>query len=99
MIVESGFVGQWGEQHGGKYCSLENKTKLLDVLLDIVSNNIPVTVRTPNTIAKRLNISEEKLDSFISKKGSKESRVGLYNDGYIGSDSDLGTYRYRENTF
>ena len=98
MFVESGFVGQWGEQHGGKYCSLENKTRLLDTLLDVIPDNIPVTVRTPNIIAKWLNISEDKLDTFISPKGSKASRIGLFNDGYMGSDSDLGTYRYRENS-
>ena len=28
MFVESGFVGAWGEQHSGKYCSLENKVQL-----------------------------------------------------------------------
>ena len=27
---------------------------------------------------------------------SKASRVGLYNDGYMGSDSDLGTFHDRE---
>jgi len=98
MFVESGFVGAWGEQHSGKYCSLENKVQLLDTLLDVVPDNIPVTVRTPNIIAKWLNISEDKLDSFVSEKGSRASRVGLFDDGYMGSDSDLGTYRYRENT-
>ena len=98
MFVESGFVGKWGEQHGGKFCSLENKAQLLDVLLDIVPDNIPVTVRTPNTIAKWLNVSEDKLDTFIAEKGSRASRVGLYNDGYMGSDSDLGTYRYRNSS-
>lgn len=36
--------------------------------------------------------------SYVSQKGSRLSRIGLYNDGYMGSDSDLGTYRYRENT-
>ena len=98
MFVESGFVGAWGEQHSGKYCSLENKVQLLDTLLDAVPDGIPVTVRTPNIIAKWLNISEDKLDTFVSEKGSRASRVGLFNDGYMGSDSDLGTYRYRENT-
>ena len=98
MFVESGFVGAWGEQHSGKYCSLEYKAQLLDTLLNAVPDNIPITVRTPNIIAKWLNIPEDKLDTFVSEKGSRESRVGLFNDGYMGSDSDLGTYRYRENS-
>ena len=94
MFVESGFVGKWGEQHGGKYCSLENKAQLLDVLFDVVPDNIPVTVRNPNIIAKWLNISEKNLDTFIVEKGSKASHIGLFNDGYMGCDSDLGTYNY-----
>ena len=55
MFVESGFVGKWGEQHSGKYCSIANITKLLDFLLDVVPDNIPVTVRTPITIATWFN--------------------------------------------
>ena len=97
MFVESGFVGAWGEQHSGKFCSLEYKVLLLDILLDVVPGNIPVTVRTPNIIAKWLNTTEDKLDTFVSEKGTKASRIGLFNDGYMGSDSDLGTYSHREN--
>ena len=93
MFVESGFVGKWGEQHSGKYCSIANITKLLDFLLDVVPDNIPVTVRTPITIATWFNTTEDKLETIISKKGSRESRVGLYNDGYMGSNTDLGTYK------
>ena len=29
MFVESGFVGKWGEQHGGKYTSVDYKDPFL----------------------------------------------------------------------
>ncbi len=96
MFVETGFVGAWGEQHSGKYTSLEDKAKLLDIMLDIVPKEVSVTVRTPNTFAKWAGIEMSEIDSFISEKGSNASRIGLYNDGYMGSDSDLGTYSNRE---
>ena len=95
MYVESGFVGCYGEQWGGKYCSLEQKAELLDLLLDIVPDPIPVTVRTPNIFAKWAGISAAELADWTSEPGSRAARVGLYDDGYMGSDSDLGTYSDR----
>ncbi len=95
-FIESGFVGSWGEHWGGKYCSFEDKAKLLDVLLDVVPEEIPVTVRTPLTFTTWAGIAEDDIDEYISEPGSDAARVCLYNDGYMGSDSDLGTYHNRE---
>ncbi len=92
MYVESGFVGAWGEQHSGKYTSTEYKARLLDAMLDIVPESVSVTVRTPNTFCKWAGIKNEELEDYVSEPGTRAARVGLYNDGYMGSDSDLGTY-------
>lgn len=91
--VESGFVGKWGEQHGGKYTSVEDKAKILDAMLDCVPSPIPVTVRTPDIFAKWVGIERKDLADYQSS--GEELRVGLYNDGYMGSDSDLGTFSNR----
>lgn len=90
--VETGFVGAWGEQHSGKYTSLEYKAQLLQAMLDCVPKEIPVTVRTPNTFAKWAGIEMQDLNDYISTGDAL--RVGMYNDGYMGSDSDLGTFMY-----
>lgn len=95
MFVESGFVGKWGEQHGGKYTSVDYKAQLLAAMLDCVPSPIPVTVRTPDTFAKYVGIERNRLADYVAEEGSDASRVGLYNDGYMGSDSDLGTYANR----
>ncbi len=95
-FVESGFVGKWGEQHGGKYTSVEYKARLLEAMLDCVPAPIPVTVRTPDTFAKYVGIERSALSDFKAEQGSDAARVGLYNDGYMGSDTDLGTYANRE---
>ena len=97
MYVESGFVGAWGEQHSGKYTSLEYKAKLLQAVLDMTPDDIPVTVRTPNIFAQWAGIKASELGTWESEPGMDAARVGLYNDGYMGSDSDLGTYADREN--
>lgn len=93
--VESGFVGKWGEQHGGKYTSVEYKAQLLDAMLDCVPAPIPVTVRTPDIFAKWAGIERKDLADYDSSGNPDALRVGLYNDGYMGSDSDLGTYSNR----
>ncbi len=95
-FVESGFVGSWGEHWGGKYCSFEDKARLLDIMLDVVPKEIPVTVRTPKTFTTWAGIEQSELKDYVSEEGSDASRVGLYDDGYMGSDSDLGTYVNRE---
>ncbi|MGN0593180.1 MAG: DUF4832 domain-containing protein [Ruminococcus sp.] len=94
-FVESGFVGAWGEQHSGKYTSLEYKAQLLDAMLDCVPDDISVTVRTPNTFAAWAGIEMDALGSYVAEPDSDAARVGMYNDGYMGSDSDLGTYSDR----
>lgn len=95
-FVESGFVGKWGEQHGGKYTSVDYKAQVLDALLKCVPAPIPVTVRTPDIFAKWVGIERNKLADYQCEPNSDAARVGLYDDGYMGSDSDLGTYANRE---
>ena len=106
VYVEAGFVGKWGEQHGGKYTSLPYKAQLLQRLLEVVPDPVPVTVRTPNIFAEwaGIKLSEindaELIDSLRSSTYCPDiqkyrSRIGLYDDGYMGSDSDLGTYSDR----
>ena len=107
-FVESGMVGKWGEQHGGLYTSTDYKAQVLDAFIDAVPEPVSVTVRTPDTFAKWLGIERGDLPDYEAALKDKELteeqqhrlsqayRVGLYNDGYMGSDSDLGTYASRE---
>lgn len=105
--VESGFVGKWGEQHGGKYTSVQYKAQLLEAMLQAVPAPIPVTVRTPDIFAewagiKRADLADTELidslteSAYTSDIQANKDRIGLYDDGYMGSNSDLGTYANRE---
>lgn len=98
MFVETGFVGAWGEQHSGKYTSLECKAQLVDAMLDCVPKSVPITVRTPNIFATWAGITIEEMADYVAAPGSDAARIGMYNDGYMGSDSDLGTYSNRAAT-
>lgn len=105
--VECGFVGKWGEQHGGKYTSVQYKAQLLEAMLQAVPAPVPVTVRTPDIFAewagiKRSQLNDRELINSLTESQytamiqENKGRIGLYDDGYMGSNSDLGTYANRE---
>lgn len=102
--IESGLVGSWGEQWGGKYTSLECKAQVLERFLEITPDSISVSVRTPNTVRTWLSMycgietTPQDMSCTIEdpELAKKFSRIGMYNDGYMGSDSDLGTYSNRK---
>ena len=104
--IESGFIGKWGEQHGSKFAVVSNKAKLVDALVNAVPENIGITVRTPDTFAewagvKRSQLLDENIRAAAEASSDSEKRrilskrIGMYDDGYMGSDSDLGTYSDR----
>ena len=93
--IEAGLIGPWGEMHSSKIANAENITPIADKFLT-QTENIPVLVRTPKMIYDYLGITLKDIDNFKVGKTDKAYMLGLYNDGYLGSDSDLGTYTDRE---
>ncbi len=94
--VELGFFGPWGEMHSSKICTTENVSKAIDAMLESVPDNITIGVRQPKYYTSWLSIDRSLLNQNITQKGTKAYRVGLFNDGYLGSHSDLGTFQNRE---
>ena len=94
--VESGFFGQYGEQHSSKIITKENFEKMLNALLEATPKTMTINVRTPKIYAEYVGIPVNNLKEYIPQKGSKGYRIGIFNDGYLGSETDLGTYYNRE---
>ncbi len=94
--VELGFFGPWGEMHSSEICKPENVSKAIDVMLENTPEEIKIGVRQPKYYVNWLGIDRAKLNENITVKGTPEYRVGLFNDGYLGSHSDLGTFENRE---
>jgi hypothetical protein len=97
--VELGMYGPWGEMHTSKCCTTDNVTEALNTLLEATPDTIKIGVRTPNYVAAWLGISTSDFDvnsdvfkAAVAQKGKDAYRVGMYNDGYLGSSSDLGTF-------
>ncbi len=62
----------------------------------MVPEGIPVTVRTPDTAAKFFGTDIKEMDKFVAEKGSRNSRVRVFNYWNMGKDYDIGTFHNRE---
>lgn len=94
--IELGFFGPWGEMHSSEICKTENVSKAIDTMLEITPENIKIGVRQPLYYTAWAGVDRAKLNEDVTIKGTKQYRVGLFNDGYLGSKSDLGTFKNRE---
>lgn len=93
--VEAGLIGPWGEMHSSAMANAENISPIIETFLS-KTKDIPVLVRTPKMIYDYLGITIKDIDDYKIAEDDKAYMLGLYNDGYLGSGSDLGTYTDRE---
>ncbi len=93
--IEMGFLGLWGELHGSTISNYENISLITTKLLNETNQKIKISLRTPGHYAAWKKIDRGALNLDISTKGTMDYQVGIYNDGYLGSESDLGTFSNR----
>lgn len=93
-VIEAGFIGTWGEMHSSEYANYQDICTIISALLESVPSTITVNVRT--LYSYMILFGTVPVDENTAYNGSAQSRVGLYNDGYLGNESDLGTYHNRE---
>lgn len=75
------FIGDWGEMHNTRYSSAGDLRILAEKLADVTGSRL--SVRTP---AQWRQITDDGAETLLAR------RLGLFNDGIMGSESDLGTY-------
>lgn len=99
LAVESGFVGQYGEQHSSQillpdYSQTARQTiyPVVNALLDVVPSSISVTTRRPTYVAYACGTTMDELSTTSFPADHKYYRVGVFNDGMFGSEDDLGTF-------
>lgn len=90
-LMQGIFVGNCGEMNQSHYLDTESMTALMHTLNSNISSSIFLSVRTPLQRRMILNSSQTpgKDNAF---DGSLSSRLGLFNDGMLGSANDTGTY-------
>lgn len=85
LCVQAGFIGPWGEWHNSDFFTGdERETKfrnqLIEIMIDAYNNSIKINLRRPKFIIEAV------------KAGLDINRLGFHNDGFLASDTDLGTY-------
>lgn len=101
--VETGMLGPWGEQHSTALAGSGAETyyRLVEAWLKIIPESRTVSVRRPLYYIYWANmkygksLTTDTLSEDVSAEGTDAYRVGVYNDGYLGSSSDLGTFTNR----
>ena len=94
--VECGIIGPWGEMHSSDRANKTSVKKFVAKWLAVLPEDMTVNVRTPTQFCYYSDVKLDSIDRYISAEGTDEYRVGLYNDGYLGSSSDLGTFENRD---
>lgn len=90
-LMQGIFVGNCGEMNNSNYMSLENMYELATYLDSVIDPAIYLSVRTPEHY-RIISQSAEPLSAADAFSGKIVARTGLFNDGMLGSVSDLGTY-------
>ncbi len=82
------FAGSHAEMHSSNHISFESATVLLEKLAEVTPEDMFLSVRTP-LFWRKLTGYTDQTDLRFS---ALSSRVGLFNDGMMGTDLDYGTY-------
>ena len=101
--IDTGFFGPWGEQHTttlGKDTNKNAYYQLLETWLKNTNSDMNLMVRKPLLFLNWYNIkygtnyTTSNIDTLVDTNDS--SRISCYNDGYLASPSDYGTFTNRD---
>lgn len=90
-LLQGVFTGNDGEMNNTRFGDANSVRQLMEQLADVTDSGIFLSVRTPAQLRSILR-NKSALTSKDSYSGALASRLGLYNDGMLGSVYDLGTY-------
>lgn len=90
-VLQAGFIGAWGEWHGSDFDldSVENKARIHAALMEAVSKDRMVQLRTPVHISQIYPSPLETADYFSN---SDHARTAFHNDCFLANENDAGTY-------
>lgn len=93
-IMQGAFIGNWGEMHHSEFSDPNSVKMLINRLNELANPEIYLSVRTPYLWRLVNNMYElpENLQTFEVDNTCITARLGLFNDGILGSETDLGTY-------
>lgn len=101
MVFQAGYVGVWGEWYYTDHFIMDPKTtedyqprrRVLEAMLDALPESRQVAVRTPDFKMNMYGLGlKDTLSAKTGHDGTLLSRIGGYNDCFMSSADDWGTY-------
>ncbi|MBR1870467.1 MAG: DUF4874 domain-containing protein [Kiritimatiellae bacterium] len=104
LAVECGMCGPWAEMHSSNYLAPEHKVKLIDAWMAALPKNVALLVRSPSCVVEYSGKDSETFMKLVRsgkyyEKQPAQRRIGMYNDGYLGTEWDYGTWPGGKNSF
>ena len=90
--VEAGVAGPWGEMHSSDYCRPEYMNRVLATYCDLLPEPISILVRSPSFICKMAGRDTQGTLAMLPFSDARLRRLGMFNDGYLGTWRDYGTW-------
>lgn len=87
FICQGVLLGSWGEMHSSRYLTKPRIRLLVDMMERLLAPETFLAVRRP--VFYRMIRSEK----WFSQE--QETRIGLFNDAILGSETDLGTFGWK----
>ena len=101
VALEMGMHGAYGEMHSDTNITYDRIAEATNLMLRSTPPELKILTRTGNYSAKVLgfddwgkdfHIDGEKFAEIAKAKGDTMYRVGMFNDGYLGTRYDYGTW-------
>ena len=101
VALEMGMHGAYGEMHSDTSITYDRVAEATNLMLRLTPPELKILTRTGNYSAKVLgfdnwgvdfHIDGEKFAEIAKAKGDTMYRVGMFNDGYLGTQYDYGTW-------
>ena len=101
VALEMGMHGAYGEMHSDTNITYDRIAEATNLMLQNTPPELKILTRTGNYSAKVLgfddwgvdfHIAGEKFKEIAKAKGDTMYRVGMFNDGYLGTQYDYGTW-------
>lgn len=100
-IMQGIFVGNFAEMNNSNHMDEDHMTELASHLNNVIDKRIYLSVRTPQHLRIILkSASLPDVESTITRGANNNNfRIGLFNDGMLGSSIDVGTYGSADMSF
>ena len=101
VALEMGMHGAYGEMHSDTNITYDRIAEATNLMLRNTPPELKILTRTGNYSAKVLgfdnwgvdfHVDGEKFAEIAKAKGDTMYRVGMFNDGYLGTQYDYGTW-------